>query len=231
MPYRRFVRVFSLVPLAASFTVVVFVLLLYSVWPSERWSSTFASYLGLSVFAAATWIVSFALRIPLYLGSSFLRCSIPMFTPFLSTFFQVLVEETLRLCSIILMRIHLLGDLGPSDPAFPSIWALATGWAIADVTVSVWQGYAQLSLYKDLMSPDDLTLSPHGSLPSVWISNVSPRLASPDTAQQNVYNVTEEFIHKEIDKLMLIRARVELEEVYGVPIPVCIEPFYSTITY
>jgi len=131
------------------------------------------------------------------------------------------------------MNIHLLGHLAPSDPAFPGVWALAIGWAIADVAVSVWQGYEQLTLYKDIMSPDDLTLSSHDdALPSVRISGRAlPRLASrsPDTAQQNGFITTEEFIDKEIDQLIRLRARFELEELYGVPFPVCIDSVYSNL--
>lgn len=85
----------------------------------------------------------------------------------LSTFFQVLSEELLRLSVLVLLRIKLerRGDddegvkawmddwVDTWDPAFTRVWWIAMGWAAADVVVGLAQGYDQLSLYKDVLQP------------------------------------------------------------------------------
>jgi len=86
----------------------------------------------------------------------------------LSTFFQVLSQELLRLSVLVLLGIKLaqrredeegvvvwLVDawVDTWDPAFTRVWWIAMGWAAADVVVGLAQGYDQLSLYKDVLQP------------------------------------------------------------------------------
>ena len=87
----------------------------------------------------------------------------------LSTFFQVLSQELLRLSVLVLLGIKLEqrredgdGDgvkvwmdtwVDVWDPAFTRVWWIAMGWAAADVVVGLAQGYDQLSLYKDVLQP------------------------------------------------------------------------------
>lgn len=198
---------YSLVPISATFTIVFFTLLRYFLWPSNS-TSTFQSYLGLAIIGAAAWTVSFALRVPIFLLSSLLCHTMRTFTPFVSSSLQVFVEETLRLSSLILIHLRLSGNstLGPVDPAFSCVWAIALGWATVEVAVSVYQGYGQLFLYKDLVSLDDSTWSHRGRF--------------PNTTEDLLFHDPEDALNQEIDVAIRIRERSELEALYGIPVPV-----------
>jgi len=133
---------------------------------------------------------------------------------------QVVSEESLRLTSLILVQIRLQHEYATTaDPAFSAIWALALGWAAVEVAVSITQGYAQIGLYSDIAYQED---GEHRNEFSqyVWAMEEQPTLPvsgvpryQPDTEADHVF-------FKAFDKLLRARARVELEALYGIPVPV-----------
>ena len=164
--------------------------------------SSFLLHLSLASLGAGVWAVSFALRVPIYLLSSLVCNTMPTFTPIVSGSFQVFVEESLRLSSLVLVRLRIRdkSSLTPDDPTFSRVWTLALGWAAAEVAVSVYQGYGQLLLYRDV------AWSYHRYLP----------YPSEEQLPHN-YDVT---LDEEIDLVVRIRERAELEALYGVPVTV-----------
>jgi hypothetical protein len=118
-----------------------------------------------------------------YLANLFHTC-VNGFTLVLSTFFQVLSQELLRLSALILLGIKLESRREDEDgvkvwwtdtwdPAFTHVWWITMGWAAADVVVGLAQGYDQLSLYKDVLQPYSNPIS-HGS-PSVSVRHSPAR--------------------------------------------------------
>jgi hypothetical protein len=203
------IRFYSLVPITSIFTIIFCTLLQCFLWPANN-PSPFASYIGLAILGAAAWTVSFALRVPIFLLSSLLCHTMRTLTPLVSASLQVFAEETLRLSSLILVHLR-LGDnstLAPGDPAFSRVWAVALGWAAVEVAVSVYQGYGQLLVYKDLVFLED----------SLW----SNHRRSPDTntTEDRFFHDPEHALDNEIDEVLRIRVRTELEALYGIPVPV-----------
>ncbi|GJJ14020.1 hypothetical protein Clacol_008277 [Clathrus columnatus] len=191
--YKRKMRLYALVPLTAGLTLLFFTLLQMYIWPSTSTpsSSGVGTTFSLLLLGIAFWTVSFALRIPLFLLSSHLFYSKPIIIPLVSCALQVLCQEILRFSSIALAQVSVTGKVRVGDPSFSHIWTIALGWAMADVVVSIWQGYTQLGLYSDIVSPPTKYLPEYG------------------------YNR-----HPETGALELrAQARSELESLYGVPVP------------
>ena len=171
-----------------------FAVLKITVWPHSISPSPIREILT----AAAAWTVSFALRLPLFYLATLFHTYVNRFTIVLSTFFQVLSEELLRLGVLVLLGIQLErrgeGDDGAEgwevdtwDPAFTRVWWIAMGWAVADVVVGLTQGYDQLSLYKDVLPPYS-SPSLHES-PSVSVRH-SPTRAGKQPLRPSVTTTT-----------------------------------------
>ncbi|KAF8586414.1 hypothetical protein K439DRAFT_1631658 [Ramaria rubella] len=216
--YQSMIRSYFFVPLITFLTIVFFILLRWFLWPVQSGSSSVVSHFGLAILGAAVWTVSFTLRTPVYVVSSLICCSKPVFIPLVSASFQALVEEALRLSSLVLARIRLRDCLSPQDAAFSCIWTLALGWATAEVTVSITQGYGQLALYSDVMSLDgDSILSNRIARPF----SVAEHPSAHNDANDSYCPVHDpaEALDQEIDQIIRIRARSELETLYGIPVP------------
>ena len=152
-----------IVTLPSLLSLAFFAILKITVWPHSISPSPIREILT----AAAAWTVGFALRLPLFYLATLFHTYVNRFTIVLSTFFQALSEELLRLAVLVLLGIHLelrredndgAGGwegmwVDTWDPAFTRVWWIAIGWAAADVVVGVTQGYDQLSLYKDVLPP------------------------------------------------------------------------------
>lgn len=131
------------------------------------------------------------------------------------------------------------------DPAFRRVTWLAIGWSLAEVVVGVVQGYEQLALYRDVLVPEgreeeflngakDGSLSPmrHMSRYSGSPSQSRSRLDEDEvmtnatiTQHNNGRNgdvngedaeIRSQVDH-DLDQLLAIKAREELEELYGIP--------------
>ena len=156
------------------------------------------------------------LRVPIYPLSSLICHTASASVPFVSTSFQVVIEECLRLSSIILACLSIQDNhnLRPDESAFSHVWALALGWAAAEVVVSVYQGYGQLFLYSDIPSFNGPAW-PH------------PHRFS-HLANEGLFYDPEDISIEEIDMLLRIRECTELEALYGIPVTVRNTLFHCT---
>ena len=184
------------------------------------------------------------LRVPLYTVSSLLLR--PDIASLLTSFLHVSLVNLLRLASLSLLRVrHNMDSLKPTwqDPFFHTVWWLS--FNIAEVLVSLVQGYQHIALYRDVMVPPgreeeflarlkDGTTPPQGDRdPNEWRGSAEqlPENSGEDLRQledqtgeyspRNA-NVLDSRIQHNFDRLFTIKAREELEEVYGVAPIVCL---------
>ncbi|KIJ26225.1 hypothetical protein M422DRAFT_38321, partial [Sphaerobolus stellatus SS14] len=215
--YRRTILLYSSVPITTLLTIIVFILLQRFLWPAHGAATSRGTYIVLAFLGAAIWTVSFALRIPLYLLSTYVSKAMPISAPFISTSFQVFSEEILRLVAIILAQIHVQKHVTTEDRAFSYVWILALGWAAAEVAVSITQGYAQLALYRDVahFDPDS---APADYSQYVWTMEEQPTLPVPGLPRYQLETEADRVFFNAFDQLLRARARVELEALYGTPV-------------
>ena len=200
--YRSMLLKYTLiVTLPSLLSLVFFAILKITVWPHSISPSPIREILT----AAAAWTVGFALRLPLFYLATLFHTYVNRFTIVLSTFFQVLSEELLRLGVLLLLGIQLerrreedgAGGwegmwMDTWDPAFTRVWWIAMGWAAADVVVGLTQGYDQLSLYKDVLPPYS-SPSPHES-PSLSVRH-SPTRAGKQPLRASISTTTDPHSH------------------------------------
>ncbi|THH07599.1 hypothetical protein EW145_g3273 [Phellinidium pouzarii] len=216
------------------------------------------------LLSAAMWCLAHSLRVPLYdllskfftsLATVFYKqkrkddeCAkyVPTLTTLVHAVLLAAFQESLRLASFAIFdlrwhqRLSLPGNSHTSagkrapDAVFREVWALAFGWALAEVCAGVLQGYEQLVLYSDAApyeyaaSPSDGTdpegvgHEPYESFDeegeegdarsfvrnSIWLSDVDNAKA---TALQD------DGVDAALSRLANIKAREELEELYGEP--------------
>jgi len=118
-----------------------------------------------------------------------------------------------------MIQIRLLKkDPTTTDPAFSEIWALALGWAAVEVAVSITQGYAQLELYSEIAHSEN-GLPPNDYSQYVWTMEEQPNLPVPGQPRYQPDTEADRVFFRAFDQLLRARARVELESLYGVPVP------------
>ncbi|CCA74532.1 hypothetical protein PIIN_08484 [Serendipita indica DSM 11827] len=168
--YRRALLSYTLaVTIPSTLILLLLGLLKILVWPRTVHPSPLREF-GL---AAGSYVVSYALRIPILYISTLCNTYFNSWTMALSTFLHVSAQEAIRLAMLVVLQIHLerpseesllrggdggtpLDDWAPLpdvwDAAFTQVWWLALGWATMDVAVGIVQGYEQLALYRDAWS-------------------------------------------------------------------------------
>ncbi|KZV95633.1 hypothetical protein EXIGLDRAFT_766077 [Exidia glandulosa HHB12029] len=231
--YRRLLAYYTLVPVSAALSVAFFILLLFcfpqhtppngpdhggNVWPLRE-----------LLVAAAAWTACYSLRGPVYAFSALLACGHE--SAALSTVMQAGLEESARLGVLALLAVR--------DEAFARAWWIALGWATAEVIVSISQAYAQLALYRDVLRGDSddepeaaddtptsderATLRPPGFAVRRYFATDSgsrPGLRRPEHVWgESAYDDPGEYLDAELTQLIAIKARAEIEDVYGVPLP------------
>ncbi|KAF5353376.1 hypothetical protein D9756_008043 [Leucocoprinus leucothites] len=120
------------------------------------------------------------------------------------------------------------------DISFLRTWWVALGWAAAEAVVGLKQGYDGIALYRDvLVSVRRIISSPKrsqkqknvqmpGELVDVERRPLLERRSSvaSSTATQsdaNLKNSIEEEVERDVDELIALRGREELEDLYGMP--------------
>ncbi|KAF9239454.1 hypothetical protein BU15DRAFT_74605 [Melanogaster broomeanus] len=209
------------------------------------------------ILSSAMFSLGHQLRVPLYSFSSFLLR--PHIASLLSTLLYVLVVNSLRLASLAMLQVrHNMVYPTPTwqDPSLHTVWWLSLN--IAEVLVALVQGYQHLALYRDVMVPpgrerEFLERLKHAATPQqnngdhyAW------RYSNEYTSQQSHDDIREveaqsreapprdvaalnSQIDRDFDKLLAVKSREELEEVYGtavIKIPVfvsCLQRFDSII--
>ncbi|TFK48220.1 hypothetical protein OE88DRAFT_1647215 [Heliocybe sulcata] len=194
------------------------------------------------LLSVSLWSLSHLLRIPLFTLASALLPSYPATSTLLSTALHVALQTALRTSSFLLVGLEIRKDIGNPhwhDPAFLQAWWLALGWALADVSVGIAQGYNQIALYRDvLISEEDtnvlhesydlaghqrpgkilLTDSPISMSVNDYYASRRNTMVSNGTNGGDRWRPVEEEVDKDLEALIAFKTREELEEVYGLPV-------------
>ena len=240
-------------PLCALITFTVLAILPIFVWPHpsspSHYPPQFPSPIPEFLLSSAMFALTHQLRVPLYTLSSLLLR--PDIASLLATFLHVLLVNLLRLASLALLRVrHDMDSLKTTwqDPSFHTVWWLS--FNIAEVLVSLVQGYQHIALYRDVMVPPGREreflerlkggtppLQSNGDLAG-WQSSVERTSEDSHDDLRQLEDQTGEGSHRtasmldwriqhNFDKLLTINAKEELEEVYGfapivrLVLPVC----------
>jgi hypothetical protein len=186
----------------------------------------FPSPLPEFITSAALWSFSYQLRLPLF---SIISSAVhnPNVAVVLHASSHVIVWNLLRLAVLPILGIR--GDMEYyfptySDYAFFRVWWASMGWSFVEVVVATWQGYEQLALYKDVMIPssrvkDFIRASVPPDEQDYDEIPVADLAASTDflLPVQHSDNENDE-LEQNLDKLVRIKSREELEQVYGAPV-------------
>lgn len=144
------------------------------------------------------------------------------------------------------------------DFTFRRVWWLALGWAAIETTAAIVQDYQQIALYRDVMIPEEqiaaamarpesgsgsrfgasqeeiLILSPRSpeELPALQRqeSAASTNASQPaQPAPRRLSEAVELEVDRDIERLVNLKEREELEEIYGLPIIVRLARIYSVV--
>jgi hypothetical protein len=113
------------------------------------------------------------------------------------------------------------------DSAFRTVWWLSLNFA--EVLAAIVQGYEQLALYRDVMVPEGRETEFLERLKSGSLDEPEPALENPHSPEQEHETFrngledgeaqsVESRIDRGLEKLLVIKMRDELEEVYGIPL-------------
>jgi hypothetical protein len=125
------------------------------------------------------------------------------------------------------------------DWAFRRVWCIGLGWCIADAVAGIAQAYEQIGWYKDVMVEDvmveEVVNNIHGKKCAVPDreeegEEATPTLAPGQTGKGIEINGTSNGkivssdvsiqmqVERDLNQLIALNEREELEEVYGVPV-------------
>lgn len=245
--YSRLLLLNASVPIFAIVIFTVLALLPDLAWPiadfPSPYPSSFPFPLPEILVSSAFFSLAHLLRVPLFSLASFL---LPSESACLaSTFIHVLITNGLRLAALVILQVrHTMDYPAPTcqDPAFRTVWWLSLNFA--EVLAAIVQGYEQLALYRDVMVPEGRETEFLERLKSGSLDEPEPALENPHSPEQEHETFrngledgeaqsVESRIDRGLEKLLVIKMRDELEEVYGIPlikIPVfisCLQRFNS----
>ena len=199
------------------------------------------------LLSAALWSLAHTLRAPLYNVISLVLPQVLdtiLFNAlhvFLSLFLRLAAIAILRVR-------HEMTFPRPTwhDGAFHTIWWLALGWALAEAITSAVQGYRQLALYRNVMVPlervreileqakaqahwgagsmdgsrEYMPLSPRSDRPVMAGESAAGAGAdgSRRRAPLSVEDAIRMAVDQDVEQLINLQEREELEEVYGMPV-------------
>ncbi|EJD05005.1 uncharacterized protein FOMMEDRAFT_166712 [Fomitiporia mediterranea MF3/22] len=165
-------------------------------------------------------------------------------TSLIHVFLMTFLQEALRIASFAIVDLHWHRDYRSRpanhqprtrDAAFREVWWLALGWALAEVCAGVIQGYEQLALYADMDSAEQTIESTPNNGDEEVTGNGLGKLVideeavdlvsrsmpcvdmSDDDDVEAVKSVTRSEIDFALTRLANIRARDDLEDLYGQP--------------
>lgn len=262
--YTRLRALYIYVPLTAVLTFVIVALLPGWMWPIKAFPSHYPPSLPSPIpeliLCSAMFSLAHFLRFPFYSASSHLLR--PDIACLLSTFLGVLVVNFLRLMSLVILEVrHNMDYPTPTwqDPSFHTIWWLSLN--VAEVATALAQDFQNISLYRDVMvprgreqeflerlkqPPAEPVLETNG-YPYDWRE---PTTTPPQEPTYDLHDVEDQPTREEygnaaalssqvdnnFDVLMDVKAREELEDVYGVPVivgvirylPGCLPPTFPS---
>ncbi|KAI0633026.1 hypothetical protein C8Q77DRAFT_1218408 [Trametes polyzona] len=209
---------------------------------------SFPSPLPEILLSAAFYSLAHALRTPIYSAATVLFPPVWDTLAFNTIYVLISQILRLAALALLRVRHEMIFPLPTwHDPAFTTAWWLALGWAAADAATSVVQGYRQLALYKNVMVPVErvrailaaskvgggsersasgdgsargsreyMPLSPRSEREPVEADNatVNGRRREPVSVEEAVRMA----VDQDVEQLMHLQEREELEEVYGLPV-------------
>ena len=218
--------------------------------PPEAHPPYFPSPIPEVILASSAWTLAYLLRTPLFTLVSFLfDKTSPIITTLVFNVLHVILYNFFRLAPLAILRLRdEMQHSRPSwhDPVFYRVWWLSLGWATIDVAVGIWQGYAQIGLYRNVMIPEDRVpqILAQGSTVASATSLLSPsEEALPLTPRQDTAkaiavkrpptsldDAIRFAVDQDLEQLVNLKEREDLEDVYGLPVIVCFV-FSSIPTY
>jgi hypothetical protein len=278
--YIRLIALYSIVPLSSLLFLILIAVLPPLIWPLPQ-GTRFPSYpfpLPELLTSISLWSLSHGLHVSLYSFFSYLTQTFPPIAvpTMLTTVSHVVLTNILRLSATALLHIrHEMDYPLPTwlDSSFQRVIWIAIGWSIAEVGVSIVQGYEMIGIYKGVLvppgreteflrgwkdmctggtgyAPDDSPSllersgyfegldeveSPHTMFKPHRVDNTefnnggengemavgSRRRYLGRTASAAAVRLQ---LEQDLDQLLALKAREEVEEVYGIPAIVCIFP-------
>ncbi|KAJ7607484.1 hypothetical protein FB45DRAFT_1067797 [Roridomyces roridus] len=212
--YRQLVALYTLAPLTSVVGLALLAALPYVAYHLRDGHPSTYPYLAILPFplpelvaSAGLYCLTYLLRGPFYAVPAFI-IPFPQTAALISTTLYTLLSIFARFAVLALLLVRqYAAHPFPTwhDHAFFRVWWVALGWAAADAAISVYQGYAGLAVYRDVLIPScDPPSDPECTplLPS--------RPAAPLDPEIEVEN--------DIEQLVALKAREDLEDTYGVPL-------------
>lgn len=215
----------------------------YELHPPEPHPPYFPSPLPYFLVSSALWSLAYLLRTPLFaLVSSVFDGLSPVLVTLAFNVLHVLLYNLFRLSSLPILRIRdaMTHDRATwHDPAFHRVWWIALGWATIDVAVGIWQSYAQIALYRNVMIPEDRVEqilaqgSAGGSMTNLLSADLeealplSPRMDTPksgNSVPKSLDDAIRVAVDQDLEQLVNLKEREDVEEIYGMP--VIVSPFF-----
>ncbi|KZP05372.1 hypothetical protein FIBSPDRAFT_805770 [Athelia psychrophila] len=243
--YTRLIATYTVVPLASAALLLLIALTLRLIYPRPAPSGPypdptpppFPNPSSELLLATALWSLAHTLHVPIY--TLFAALAPTDTAALLATVAHCLVANLLRLSALAILRVrHDMEWPAPTwrDPAFARVVWLAVGWAGAEAVVGVWQGYETIMLYRDVLVPAGREAE---LLDAVAIAGEGEgRGGSPVMVGSGFLEATDfvatmgtgidEQVDRDLDRLLGVKAREEVEEVYGMP-AIRIPVFVSTL--
>lgn len=189
------------------------------------------------LLSASLWSFAYLLRIPLYAFVSFvLQRFYQVYSLLTFNVVYVVIYNLLRLSSLPILRLR--EELQHSRPTwrdgiFERVWWLSLGWATVDVTAGIVQSYTQIALYRNVMVPEERIAevladgsgieshTPHLVTATQEVLPLSSRQEGPKPGPQSPRSLDEAIrlaVDQDLEQLMNLKEREDVEEVYGVPV-------------
>jgi len=229
--YQRFLALYTLVPLTSIITFVLLSItpiILFSSHSPRPHSKFFPTPIPELLTSAGLWSLSHLLRFPLFSLVSFFISSSNV-TILVHTALHVVLCNLLRLSVLPILSIREDMEFPlPThlDYAFKRIWWASLGWSMVEVAVAIWQGYEQIALYVEVMIPESRVKQMMLLLGDIdqelgiggGTVEVEDHSAHPQNIARSVEEAVRSALDCELDRLVAIKAREELEDVYGIPV-------------
>ncbi|KAJ7750882.1 hypothetical protein B0H16DRAFT_847218 [Mycena metata] len=215
--YPRLVALYTLAPFTALTAFALLASLPYVAYhcpepypPTYPYPASLPFPLPELLASVALYSLSHLLRSPIYTIAAII-VPFPLPATLLSTALHTALSTVARLFTLTLLLVHHYAVYAyPTwhDLAFRRVWWAALGWAFADAVTGVYQGYAGLALYRDVLVLPGLSTSTPMSE-----TERTPLLTShrpdPDPDSELDYD---------LEQLVALKAREELEDVFGLPL-------------
>ncbi|KAF7311361.1 hypothetical protein MKEN_01038000 [Mycena kentingensis (nom. inval.)] len=246
--YPRLLLLYSLAPLSAILAIALLAVVptvFYHDHPEENeypYAKLLPYPLPELLIPAALYALTHLLRTAVYAIPSFL---LPESWSFAATLLSTVICSVLTVIArtfaltLLLVRTYARQALPTwHDPSFVRVWWAGLGWAAAEAMVAVCQGYTGLALYRDVLvsppplrpcTPDSTALNISSSVTSaertpLLMRNNSSTYTPTGLCSSALLTDPDTELENDLDALVALKARDELESVFGIPL-VYIPPF------